>query len=366
VKHSKKILIIISIILFACSSHRPANIDNKKPVDTTASLATENFLPNEDMSRIYPDEFPVPTDIHFNIDSLKGLNFGNDTIDCSSILFQLFPGRIDNKYLNFVEKYGVAYWKCTSCPLNVLSADNYYDDNPMFDTLPFSNNYTFIVNKIEYRDFQGIESCLIAFSTSRSYPPMGRGEEGLLSLALFKKRAQWELVTFNPFVDFQGNFSTAQPPDSVIILPGKCELFIMRGGTACSPATWDYTPVSGNLYFYDSKTCSEILKVNETFCFNNGRDFGSKWNSQILVSDTNFDITIIKIIINGIIDKKNIWSRPDYINQIEKSRYKMLPREFNFEIIYNYLFFDRVAKLKNKEMTLIYRNKLGNIEKEKY
>jgi len=255
--------------------------------------------------------FQLPYDIQFNIDTLKKISFGKDSLDLLNVLFTLFPAPINEDCLNFNDDYNIAYWRCSKCKPQIFPKTNYYEEDFMEnDTLPYDFNYTVITRHIYYVDKKGVASCLVSFSTSDDFPPCGRLSDGLLSLALLKKETEWKLVAFNPFADYQGQFSTADPASSVIILPKKDELFVVEGGFANGVPYEDYTPIGGNLYLYESQSCTQILKILNTYCYNNGIDWGSKWDTDITVSDTQSDTAIITITTLGTIDKEKVWYVP--------------------------------------------------------
>jgi len=204
---------------------------------------------------------------------------------------------------------------------------------------------------IYYIDKNEVMSCIISFSTSSHYPPCGRFSDGLLSLALLKKETHWKLIAFNTFADYQGHFSTADPVSSVIVLPKKDELFVVECGFANGVPIEDYTPIGGNLYLYESLSCTQILKILNSFCFNNGfANLGSKWDTKITISDTQSDTSIIKITTQGIIDKENVWYVPLELSEMEMDStvYDNFPKIFNFEIIHYYAYCNGKIALTDK------------------
>lgn len=350
----------------ACSSSQHLRIAETENIDTNVISNIEENMQQADNSTEDSSEFTLklPYNICFDTNYLKRISFGKDTLNDTTVLFKLFPAPIDENCLNFNDDYNVAYWQCSSCKPQIFIDNNYYDDSTVFyDTLPYDFNYTSIVRKIEYTDRQGIPSCLYSFTTSRSYPPCGRISSGLLSLALFKKTQDWKLQCFNPFVNYQGSFATADAPDSVIVLPVKDELFTMHGGFANGPSYYAYTPIAANLYFFESTRCSEMVKILNAFCINNGEDFGSKWSSKITVSASDTDTSFFKVVTKGVLDKKNIWGAPLEIAEINEAVFKKLPRKFNFTIVLNYSYIHGKAKLENKSLKINFRNFIGkNVE----
>ena len=73
--------------------------------------------------------FQLPYDIQFNLDSLKKLSFGKDSLDLANVLFTLFPAPINEDCLDFIEDdYEVAYWRCSKCEPHIFPMTNYYND----------------------------------------------------------------------------------------------------------------------------------------------------------------------------------------------------------------------------------------------
>ncbi|MEI6823381.1 MAG: hypothetical protein WCL51_15730 [Bacteroidota bacterium] len=366
----------IFITLFACSTskHTTNNGIEQEKLNLTLIIdnaqkdslnLSEDSLPSvvisDDAYQESGDTFQMryPYDISFNIDSLKKLSYGVDTFDAVKAMFKLFPAPIDSNCLNYNEDNEVAYWICSKCPPKVYADNNDVYDTVSTDTIPYNFNFTSIVGNLKYKDKNGDSSCLLSFSTSREYPPCGRYTSGLLSMALFKKTNCWRLVSFNPFVEFEGSFAMAQAPESVVVLPNKDEFFVMHGGYANGPPYDDYTPISGSLYFYESNKCTMIIKILQAYKFNNGYDFGSKWHSDFKITETKHDTININVSTEGFIDKKNVWGYPQPLVDLDSNTFYKLPRKFNFHIIYNYNYVDNKVYPDKAILTVSYKTFFG-------
>ena len=326
--------------------------------ENTTKSDVETISPVENDEMYF--HFQYPYDIQFNIDSLKGLSFGTDTLDLANVLFTLFPAQWNENCLNYDDNEpNVAYWVCSSCEPHIFPITNYYgDDFAENDTLPYDNwNFTYITHKINYIDKQGIESCLISFSTADDYPPSGRLTDGLLSLALFKKETEWKLIAFNPFADYQGSFKTADPASKVIILPQKDELFVVWGGFANGICVGGngYCPHRENLYLYESLTATRTVEILAAYVKNAWGDFGSKWDTEITVLESQSDTSILQITTQGIIDKEYLWYVPLELAEMDDNVYDSLPDIFNFEIVRYYAYLNGKMSLTDKKLRYNYK-----------
>ncbi len=380
------ILLLFAATGISCTYH--FHIKNKRQAETLSKKQAAEMAEIDSLLQVYESQYQTATEfavdttpytkpypIRFTIDSLKQLSFGTDTLDAASILFRLYPAPFDSNSLDYVGDLNVAYWNCPTCLPHIFIEPNYYDDSSVYlDTLPYPTNFTTQLNKIAYTDENGIPSCLVSFTTSSDYPPCGRFSSGLLSLALFKKLHDWKLVAFNPFVDFQGSFSSAHSPDTVLVLPAKDELFVLRGGIANGAPYEDYTPVEGNTYFYESNNCNEVAVILNTDCFNNGPDIGSNWGTVISMSQLSSDASEIKLTTVGLIDKKNLWGAPVQFAQtntfdnkelLDSNDYKKLPRKFHFEITQTFTYSNGIMSFDTNKLVITYGNKKIELESTK-
>lgn len=334
-------LYIISLMLIALNNQLLfAQIIQPITIDSSISS-------NEKEDTITP---PEVADIIFSLPKLKQINFGNDSLSDSLVLYSLYANYESSIPFVDDEDVFVSSWNCKTCNKQYLENKNETQASEYtIDTLPYFHNFSYITQKHYFKDTLGDEFCLISFSTSEGYPPCGRYSSGLLSLALFKKDNYWKLENFNPFVNYQGKFNRASTFDTII------DNWIIINGGVANPDIWQvvdskYVPYYTNLYFIDLKTLTEKLLIEDFNCFSTYKTKGSSWDGKYKINPSN-----IEILIDGEIDKKNFWGNNLLTEQLKLNKNKFgkkLGRKFRFEIRKTYKNQKNMMKLENNLIEL--------------
>lgn len=272
-----------------------------------------------------------PLDISFDVNKLKALDFGSDSLDGDKILFQLFPAPMNEDDPELSEWRVSAFWKCSSCIKRGFVS---YEDTEMteIDSLPYDANYTVCTNILYYQSEKGSLRAVASFSTSLMNDGTGRFTRGLLSLAHFEKQnGRWKLLNFEPFVNFQGTFTLASPVDEVMIGENGKTCFLIHGGEANGVSPEEYWPVYQGLYVIDGKSLVELLHIPGASCQENNDPIGSVWDTEIKsVGSSPVGATVIHTKTSGLIVKEYNWGVPEVLKPISKTDFESLPDRFTF------------------------------------
>lgn len=271
-----------------------------------------------------------PTDISFDLNQLKGLDFGTDSLDGDKLLFQFFPAPMNEEDPELSEWRKSAFWRCSSCLRREMIVFEDVEESER-ETLPFDANYTSCTNILYYQSEKGSLRAIVSFSTSQMNDGTGRFTRGLLSLANFEKqKGVWKLLNFEPFVNFQGSFTMASPVDEVVIDKNGKTYFLIHGGEANGVSPEDYWPMYQGLYVINGESLFEVLHISAASCKENNDPIGSVWNTEI----TNLGEGLLGLNIEtkttGLIVKEYSWGLPEPLQYVLQSDLEALPPRFNF------------------------------------
>jgi len=273
-----------------------------------------------------------PVEISFDLNKLNQLDFGTDSLQKDEILLKLFPAPMKEDDPELSEWRTSAYWSCPSCLKRELSAYE-YSEEPEKASVPFERNFTWCESILYYKteEGKGSQRAIASFSTAEVNDGTGRFTPGVLSLALFEYRGgHWQLIDFNPFVNFQGQFTAASPVDEVKISSNGKTYFVIRGGEANGVSPEDYWPLYQGLYLISEESLSETFHIPGASCEENGPAVGSVWNTEITDLGENFFGSVLEIKTAGLIVKEYNWGLPEVLLYISKSDFDALPARFRF------------------------------------
>lgn len=277
------------------------------------------------------EEGPIPPiELSFDLNKLKQLDFGTDSLNADKVLFQLFPAPMKEDDPELSEWRIAAYWSCSSCLKRefVVFED---EEEAEKELIPYDGNYTSCTNILYYQSQKGSLHAIASFSTSQMNDGTGRFARGVLSLAHFEKqKGHWKLIHFNPFVNLQGSFTLASPIDSIAFDTNGKPYLIIHGGEANGVSPEEYWPLYQGLYVIDGETLTQILHLRGASCIENGEAVGSVWDTEITKIESNLMETVILTKTSGLIVKEYNWYLPGGLQFIAKTDFESLPSRFNF------------------------------------
>jgi len=270
-----------------------------------------------------------PTDISFDIEKLKTLDFGTDSLNGNELLFRFFPAPMSENDAESEWKTA-AFWSCPSCTRREMIMFEDIEEAEK-ETLPFDVNYTSCTNIVYYQSEKGTLRAIVSFSTSRTNDGAGRFTMGLLSLANFEKQnGTWKLLNFEPFVNYQGMFTQASPVDEVMINKSGKIYFLIHGGQANGVYAEEYWPIYQGLYVIDGEKLMEVLHLPVASCVENGASVGSNWKTDIRDIENMNEKLVITFMTYGRIVKQYNWSEPRFFQYVAESDFDKLPESFFF------------------------------------
>lgn len=271
-----------------------------------------------------------PMDISFDLNRLKQLDFGTDSLNGDQLLFKLFPAPMREDDPELSEWRTSAYWSCSTCGQYEFVS---YDDGETIEkeTLPYEGNYTISTNVLYYQSERATMRAVASFSTSMMNDGSGRFTRGLLSLATFEKQnGKWKLLNFNPFVNLQGTFTVASPVDQVLIGENGKTYFLIHGGEANGVSVEEYWPLYQGLYILDGETVKELFHMDAASCEENGPPLGSVWNTLVKKIAAVPDGVQFTLQTSGLLVKEHDWYRPNMLQFVNKELFEELPPRFDF------------------------------------
>jgi hypothetical protein len=272
----------------------------------------------------------APTDISFDLDKLKQLDFGSDSLDPDIILFRLFPAPMSEDDPELSEWKTSAYWTCSSCWRGELHS---FGDDEDFEKelIPYERNYTSCTSILYYKTKDSIERAVASFSSSEMNDGTGRFTRGVLSLAHFENQnGTWKLINFDPFVNLQGSFTLASPVDAVGFNANGKVYFTIHGGEANGVSPEDYWPLYQGLYVIEGESLNDVLCLKGASCRENGEAVGSVWDTEITKMESGLLGTYIETKTSGLIVKEYNWYLPKALQFISEPDFELLPSRFNF------------------------------------
>ncbi len=271
-----------------------------------------------------------PIDISFDLNKLKELDFGTDSLNGDRLLFQLFPAPMNEDDPELSDWKTSAFWRCSSCIRREMVVFEDVEESER-ETLPFDANYTSFTNILYYQSEKGSLRAVASFSTSQMNDGTGRFTRGLLSLANFEKQnGSWKLLNFEPFVNFQGSFTLASPVDEVKISDTGKTYFLIHGGEANGVSPEEYWPIYQGLYVIKGDNLFEYLHVSAASCKENNDPVGSIWETEITEIGESLLGLNITTKTSGLIVKKYSWGLPEALQFISTEDFDQLPDKFNF------------------------------------
>lgn len=301
-----------------------------------------------------------PIDISFDPDKLKQLDFGTDSLNADTILFKLFPAPMDEDDPELSEWKTSAYWKCSSCTQHEFVS---YEDGEVLEKeiLPYDGNYTWCTGILYYQSGKGTLRAIVSFSTSQMNDGTGRFTRGLLSLAHFEKQnGKWELLNFNPFVNFQGSFTLASPIDQAMIGENGKTYFLIHGGEANGVSAEEYWPLYQGLYILDGETLKELFHHNGASCEENGGEpLGSIWKTGVKKITAVSEGVQFTLQTTGLFVKEYDWFRPIMLQSISKEDFDELPSRFEFEAVQLVTKPEKGLKVEKPSVSITYTDEKG-------
>lgn len=305
-----------------------------------------------------------PTDISFDVNKLKLLDFGTDSLDGNKLLLQFFPAPMSEEDLEYSEWKTSAFWSCSSCFRREMVVFENAEEKE-WETLPFDANYTWCTNILYYQSEKGTLRAIVSFSTSQMNDGTGRFTRGLLSLANFEKQnGRWKLLKFEPFVNFQGSFTQASPVDEVLITKSGKTYFLIHGGEANGVSPEDYWPIYQGLYVIEAESLFQYLHVSAASCQENNPPVGSLWETEILEINEGLLGTEIIIKTTGLIVKEYSWGLPESLQFIAETDFEALPARFNFITTQKFLHAPAGLRTEKPVVTIQYTDSKGTVVEE--
>ncbi|MGV3611744.1 MAG: hypothetical protein ACO1N0_12380 [Fluviicola sp.] len=305
-----------------------------------------------------------PIDISFDLNKLKTLDFGTDSLNGEKLLFQFFPAPMNEDDPELSEWRTSAFWSCSSCTRREMTVFENAEESER-ETLPFDANYTSCTSILYYQSEKGTLRAIVSFSTSQMNDGTGRFTRGLLSLANFEKQnGTWKLLNFEPFVNFQGSFTMASPVDEVLIDQNGKTYFLIHGGEANGVSPEEYWPIYQGLYVIDGKYLSEVLHVSAASCKENNDPVGSFWDTEIKILGDGLLGLNMETKTSGLIVKQYSWGLPESLQYISESDFEALPERFNF--ITTQKFTRNTASLLTEKpmITIQYKDSKGTVHEQ--
>lgn len=305
-----------------------------------------------------------PTDISFDLNRLKTLGFGMDSLDGDEILFQLFPAPMQEEDPEMSDWKTSAFWSCSSCAR--YDFVSYQDDEiTEKETLPYDANYTWCTNILYYQSERGTLRAIVSFSTSQMNDGTGRFTRGLLSLANFEKQdGTWRLMNFEPFVNFQGSFTQASPVDEVLIGENGKTYFLIHGGEANGVSAEEYWPLYQGLYILDEESLRELFHQQAASCSENGEAIGSNWITEVKKIKGAADGVQFVLETKGLLVKEFDWYRPGMLQFISKENFDKLPSRFEFEAVQYVTKPEKGLKVEKPHILVSYKDEKGTVLKQ--
>jgi hypothetical protein len=305
-----------------------------------------------------------PTEISFDLNKLKTLDFGTDSLDGVKLLFQFFPAPMNEEDPEFSEWRISAFWSCSSCTRREMVVFEDLEESER-ETLPFDANYTSWSNTLYYQSEKGTLRAIVSFSTSQMNDGTGRFTRGLLSLANFEKQnGTWKLLNFEPFVNFQGTFTQASPVDKVLINQSGKTYFLIHGGEANGISPEDYWPIYQGLYVIAGESLFQYLHVSAASCIENNPPVGSIWESEISEINEGLLGTEIVVKTSGLIVKAYSWGLPESLQYISEPDFESLPDRFNFISTQKFLHTSSGLRTEKPVVTIQYTDSKGTVVEE--
>lgn len=305
-----------------------------------------------------------PTDISFDLNRLKTLDFGMDSLDGDKVLFQLFPAPMQEEDPELSEWKTSAFWSCSSCArYDFISYED--DEITEKETLPYDMNYTWCSNILYYQSEKGTLRAVVSFSTSQMNDGTGRFTRGLLSLANFEKQhGTWKLMHFEPFVNLQGSFTQASPVDEVVIGENGKIYFLIHGGEANGVSAEEYWPLYQGLYILDGESLKELFHQQAASCSENGEAIGSNWITEVKKIKGVADGVQFVLETKGVLVKEFDWYRPGMLQFISKEDFDKLPPRFEFEAVQHVTKPEKGLKVEKPFVSITYKDEKGMVRKQ--
>jgi hypothetical protein len=313
------------------------------------------------------EDGPIPPiDISFDLDKLKQLDFGTDSLNADKVLFLLFPAPMNEDDPELSEWKTAAYWSCFSCLKRefVVFED---DEDAEKEMIPYDRNYTSGTNILYYRTGDQKERAVACFSTSEMNDGTGRFTRGVLSIAHFEKqKGSWKLISFNPFVNLQGSFTLASPIDAIKFDMNGNPFFIINGGEANGVSTEDYWPLYQGLYVIDGETLTQIIHLQGASCKENGEAVGSIWDTEIKEIKSIDGKVLITTRTTGLLVKEYNWFFPFVFLLVGKTDFEKLPQRFYFDGTEEFTALKKggVEKVKKPLISITYTDLNGKVHKQ--
>lgn len=313
------------------------------------------------------DEPIPPIDISFDLEKLKQLDFGSDSLNADKILFRLFPAPMNEDDPELSDWKTSAYWKCSTCwrgELYTFEKDESYEEDEK-ELIPFERNYTSCTSILYYRTKDSIEKAVASFSTSEMNDGTGRFTRGVLSIAHFEKQnGSWKLTNFNPIVNLQGSFTLASPVDAVFYDTNGKSFFVIHGGEANGVSAEDYWPLYQGLFLIDGESLSEVLHLKGASCLENGEAVGSVWDTEITKIEPSIFGSNVETKTTGLIVKEYNWYLPKALQFISKSDFESLPSRFNFKANQTFYYTVTGRRFEKPTVSIQYTNPKGTVHEQ--
>lgn len=314
------------------------------------------------------DDKPIPPiTISFDLNKLKQLDFGTDSLNADRVLFQLFPAPMNEDDPELSEWKTSAFWTCSSC----LRSEFYpfekdeSDEGDEKELIPYERNYTSCTSMLYYKTKDNIEKAVASFSSSEMNDGTGRFTRGFLSIAHFEKHnGSWKLINFNPFVNLQGSFTLASPVDGVFYDTNGRLFFVIHGGEANGVSPEEYWPLYQGLFLIDGESLSEVLHLRGASCQENGEAVGSVWDTDITKIESGLFGTNVEIKTTGLIVKEYNWYLPIALQFISKSDFESLPSRFNFTAHQTFCYPAAGRRFEKPDITIQYTDSKGTVHEQ--
>jgi hypothetical protein len=305
-----------------------------------------------------------PTDISFDLNKLKSMDFGTDSLDGDKLLFQFFPAPMSEEDSELSDWKTSAFWSCSSCLRHDFVS---YEDDEIAEkeTLPYDANYTWCTNILYYQSERSTLRAIASFSTALMNDGTGRFTRGWLSLANFEKqKGVWKLLNFEPFVNFQGTFTQASPVDEVLIGENGKTYFLIHGGEANGVSPEDYWPLYQGLYVLDGESLKELFHQQAASCSENGEAVGSNWITTLKEIKRTSDGVQFTLETKGLLVKEFDWYRPTMLRFVSREDFDKLPPRFEFEAVQQVTKLEKGLKVEKPLVSVVYNDEKGMVRKQ--
>lgn len=302
-----------------------------------------------------------PTDISFDLNKLKSMDFGTDSLNGDKLLFQFFPAPMSEEDPELSDWKTAAFWSCSSCQRREMIVFEDVEESER-EMLPFDANYTWCTSILYYQSEKGTLRAIVSFSTSQMNDGTGRFTRGLLSLANFEKqKGVWKLLNFEPFVNFQGTFTQASPVDEVLINKSGKTYFLIHGGEANGVSPEDYWPLYQGLYVIAGESLVEVLHLSAASCQENNDPIGSVWNTEVADLGEGLSGLNIETKTTGLIVKEYSWGLPESLQYISQADFEALPPRFNFTATQKFTRNETTLITEKPVVTIQYKDSKGTM-----